>query len=247
MKMLLTRYGRRGDKRKRSSRSKFSQRKSSRSSAYAPTIVHSRGTNPQNAVSFRGHGFPDRLTTNLVFADNFILDPNAGTPSPFLVFRLTSLFDPVFAIGGGQPTYFDQLAQIYRRYIVNGAKITATFSRGTTTAADIGPYICGIQCSDQSTLPSTSMGTLVSSPNVVHKMVSQEDGSVSVTQTYSRKQTYPDNDTNLQARTDANPAVEWLAKVFASPVGINIEAPINCFLVIEYNATFSDVTQVVDL
>lgn len=206
-----------------------------------------RGTNPQNQVSFKGYGFPDRLTTNLVYADSFILDPSAGTPMPFKVYELTTGFDPDFSLGGGQPTYWDQISTIYSRYTINGAKITATFSKSTTVTANEGPYLCGIQCSDASTLPTSNPGGLISSPNASWKLVNQEDGSVSVVATYSKRNTFPDFTDGLQARTNANPGIHWYAKVFGGPQGINVETPINVVILIEYNVTFSDVIQVVDV
>lgn len=205
-----------------------------------------RGTNPQNAVVFRGIGFPDRLTTNLVYAESIVLDPSALTIMPFVTYNLASLFDPQVALGGGQPTYFDQLSLVYQRYIVNGAKITVTFSRGTTTTTSVGPYLCGIQTSDAIGLPTTSPGALISSPNCVSRFVTVEDGSQSVVQTYSRRQTYPNDDSSLQARINANPTINWYAKVFAGPQSLDVEVPINAMVVIEYNCTFSTVTQVTD-
>lgn len=221
-------------------------RSGARKSTYGPGRYMSTGTNPNNHVSFRGTGFPDRLTTNLVYAESIILDPSVGTPTPVAVFSLNSLYDPNTAVGGGQPTYFDQLATVYSRYVVNGAKITATFSRGTTTGANIGPYLCGIQCSDLTSLPTTNVSALMSVPNTVSRLVSQEDGSTSIVQTYSKKNTYPDFTDNVQARINANPLIQWYAKVFASPQGIEIDTAINCTVVIEFNATFSDVFQQVD-
>ena len=147
---------------------------------------------------------------------------------------------------GGQPTYFDQLALVYGRYIVNGAKVTCTFSRGTTTTANVGPYLCGIQTSDSTSLPTTAPGGLISSPNCVSKFVTQDDGSVPITQTYSKRQTYPDFDSALQARTNADPTLAWYAKVFAGPQGVDIDTPINVMVIIEFNATFSDLKQVID-
>jgi len=187
------------------------------------------------------------LTTNLLYAESFILDPSVSTPCPFQVYLINSVFDPNWAIGGGQPTYFDQLATVYDRYIVNGAKISATFSRSTATAAGIGPYLCGIQMSDQATLPSTSPSQLMSSPNTIARLVSQEDGSTTVTQTYSRAKVYPDFTDALNPRTTANPTIGWFAKVFATPQGINIDEPINCTIIVEFNVTFSDTKQVVDV
>lgn len=214
--------------------------------AYAPSTYFTRGTNPQNAVSFRGKGFPDRLTTNLVFCDSIILDPSAGTPMPFTNWRLNSLYDPNAQLGGGQPTYFDQLAIIYDNYIVNGCKITATFSRGSTTTANVGPYLCGIQCSELNSLPTTNPGGLMSAPNTISRLVSQDDGSVQIVSTYSKAKTFPDTYDALNANIGANPAQSWYAKVFAGPQGVDVDIPINVTIVMEFNATFSDVKQVVD-
>lgn len=205
-----------------------------------------RGTNPENSVTFRGKGFPDRLTTNLVYSDTFILTPSAGTPTPFKTYNLTSCFDPDVALGGTQPTYFDQLAAVYSRYIVNGAKITAMFSRATAIAADIGPYISGITMSDSTSLPSTNAQILMSAPGTGFELVSQESATIKVVQTYSKKNTYPDIFSTVQSRVNANPAVAWYAKVFSSPQGVNVTTPINVVVVIEYNVTFSDVLGIVD-
>ena len=172
-----------------------------------------RGTNPQNQTTFKGKGFPDRLTTNVVYSDSFILDPSAVTPTPYKTYRLTSGFDPDNSLGGGQPTYWDQLATVYSRYRVNGAKITATFSKSSTITANEGPYICGIECSDSTSLPTTNAGVLISLPNTTFRIVGQEDGSKSVVATYSANNTYPDFADGLQARMSANPTVNWYANV----------------------------------
>lgn len=217
-----------------------------RRNAYSP-YRSTRGTNPENSVSFKGKGFPDRLTTNLVYSDSFILDPSAGTPCPVKTYVMSSAYDPDNALGGTQPTYWDQLAAVYGRYMVNGAKMTAIFSRSTTVLGDVGPYICGISASDAATLPSTNAQVLMSAPNTGFRVVNQEDGSVTVTSTYSQKNTFPEFNSALQARTNANPTINWFAKVFASPQGINVEVPINVVVIIEFNVTFSDVTQIVDV
>lgn len=240
-------------KRKRDQKAKTPRRyskKARQSSIVKKTYDHinyfKTGTNAANHVVFRGIGFPDRLTTNLVYSESLVLDPSVGTPCPFQTFRLNSAFDPFEPLGGTQPTYFDQLAAVYSRYIVNGSKITVSFSRSTTTAANVGPYLCGIQCSDLNTLPTTDAGILVSAPNTTARFVSDQDGTVMITSTFSRKQTYPDLDDASQARTNANPSVNWIAKVFAAPQGVDVDVPINVLVMIEYNITFSDIVQVID-
>lgn len=205
-----------------------------------------RGTNPKNTAVFRGIGFPDRLFTNLVYSDSFILTPSAGTITPFMVFQLNSIFDSQYALGGGQPTYYDQLALVYKRYKVLGAKITCNYSYGNTTTAGVGPAIVGIQCSDLTTLPTTDAGTLISSPNVGYDVLVVGDTPKNVVQTYSAKATYPDQDALLTATFGANPDRGWFAKVFASPQGLEVTAPINVVMMIEFNVELTDVLQVTD-
>ena len=75
---------------------RFKKRKttSRKITAYDKTNYLTSGTNPQNTVVFRGIGFPDRLTTNVVYADSIVLDPSVGVVVPFVVYNLASLFDP---------------------------------------------------------------------------------------------------------------------------------------------------------
>lgn len=205
-----------------------------------------RGTNPQNVVRVRGIGMPDRLITNLVYSDSLILDPSAGTPTPYFVINMASAFDPQFAIGGGQPTYWDQLALIYKKYQVVGCKVTANFSYATQLLGGVGPSLVGIECSDIGTIPTGDAGTLISSPNTSFELLSIQDGTKSVVATYSPKNTFPNELSGTVALTSASPALSWLAKIFASPQGTDVEQPINLVIMVEYCVEFSDLLGVVD-
>lgn len=206
-----------------------------------------RGTNPQHHVRFRGYGFPDRLTTNLVYSEDITLTPTAVQPTQGASYRLTSCFDPQNALGGGQPTYFDQLAAVYDRYKVEGSKITCLFSIPTTTVAGVGPYICGITCSDVTTIPTADAGLLVAAPNTSYCVMVPEDGTTTTVATYSAKAVYPNQTDNLQARVNANPGVNWFANIFISPQGTVLTQPVNVLVIIEYNVTFSDIKNTVDV
>lgn len=197
-------------------------------------------------VRVKGIGLPDRLNTNLVYSDAFPLDPSAGTPTPFAAYRMTSVFDPDNALGGGQPTYHDQLAAMYKYYIVKGAKITATFGYSNQTAAGVGPALCGVQCSDVTTIPSTDSGVLISAPNTSYAMLTPGGEAVKVVATYSAKNTFPYDMADLTAGVSSNPAINWFAKVFASPIGSEQEAPISCTIIIEYNVEYHNLLQLVD-
>lgn len=206
-----------------------------------------RGTNPQFHARFLGYGFPDRLTTNLVYTEDIILTPTQLNPLQGASYRLTSCFDPQNALGGGQPQYFDQLAGVYDRYKVNGSKITCVFAIPSTTVAGVGPYICGITCSDQTTIPTPDAAALIAAPNTSYTVMVPEDGSQQAVATYSSKAVYGEQMDNLQARCNANPNVNWYANVFIAPTGTVLTQAVNVIVIIEYNVTFSDVKNVVDL
>lgn len=213
--------------------------------AYAP-YNGIRGTNPTSLVRVRGIGMPDRLITNLVYSDNKTLTPGAGSLG-FSVFRLNSVFDPDEAVGGGQPTYHDQISTMYKRYRVLGAKITAHFSYASGITAGIGPAICGIQCSDVNTIPTSDVGGVISLPNTGYAMLSPNGDPVKVVATYSQKNTYPGQSMDLTANVGANPLFAWLAKVFAGSLGSTDTTAIQCVVVIEYCVEYSDLLQVVDV
>lgn len=233
--------------RKRRSGNQLSRSSKRQRQAYAPSKTLISGTNPQNHVVVRGIGMPDKLTTNLVYSDSFVLDPTAASPFQSKRFRWNSVFDPDYEVGGGQPTYFDPLSAMYERYLVNGAKLTAVFSRSTATTANIGPYICGIATSGGTSVVTTDTGSLISTPNVNYALVSDQDGSVPVVSTYSAKKCFDPVDNTDGSQTTTNPTRTWLAHVFAQPQGVDVEAPINVVVMIEYNVTFSGLRAVVDL
>jgi len=62
----------------------------------------------------------------------------------FYGIRMNGAYDPVLAIGGGQPTYWDYFASLYRKYNVLGSKITVKFGLPLSTTAGDGPYHVGI-------------------------------------------------------------------------------------------------------
>lgn len=205
------------------------------------------GTNPSRSMVFKGVGFPDRLTTNLVYTDSFILTPSAGNIIPSKCYRMNGPFDPDFALGGGQPTYYDQLAIIYRRYVVNGAKLTAMFSRSSTTAANIGPYVVGITCSTNQTTPiGGGASAQMQLPNTTYDVLAQDDGTRVVVSTFSKKANLPSLMDAGQSLNNALPAQLWNAVLWASPQGVDVVAPVNVILKLEMNVTWSETQQVVD-
>jgi len=196
----------------------------------------SRGTNPQNVLVHRGYGFPDALITNIQYCETVSLVPTVGAPCPSYGFRLTSLFDPDFSGIGTQPYFFDQLAAVYDRYKVLGAKISVTFGYESQTAAGVGPTIVGIQCGEIGALSVTSGNVLRMTANVNSDLLTTQSDTKTVVATYSPRLAYGDTiQDGLTARINANPTQNWNAFVFAAPQGTDFTKPITAVVTIEYN------------
>lgn len=70
---------------------------------------------------FPGIGFPDRLRCHLKYCQIITMTVAA---SMYQVFNANSLFDPDNTGTGHQPTYFDQLSAVYKKYLVVGVQMT---------------------------------------------------------------------------------------------------------------------------
>jgi hypothetical protein len=70
-----------------------------------------------------GGGMPLSLHTKLRYHESFSLNPGAGTFAAAF-YRANGLFDPTVAVGGHQPSGFDQLMQFYNHFTVVGADAT---------------------------------------------------------------------------------------------------------------------------
>lgn len=86
---------------RRSVRKKTRWTPKSKPTALVQADTSIRGTNPARSLVFKGTGFPDRLTTNLVYTDSFLLVPSAGNVIPARAYRASSVFDPDNLLGGG--------------------------------------------------------------------------------------------------------------------------------------------------
>lgn len=71
-------------------------------------------------------GFPNKYYTRLRYAQIISIDPSNSGLSATHVFRANSLYDPDLTGAGHQPLYRDELALIYGKYCVMGAKCTMT-------------------------------------------------------------------------------------------------------------------------
>lgn len=90
--------------------------------SYAPT------SSAWNRLKNRGP-FPAGMSYDFTYSSfNTLLNGAVSTFGTEHVFRLNSLFDPDFSVGGHQPYGFDQVTPIYSRYKVHAVTIEIDFA-----------------------------------------------------------------------------------------------------------------------
>lgn len=209
-------------------------------------IDTNRGTNPQHMVVHRGIGLPEKFRTRLVWNESVVFSGFGTTVTQEYSVRLNGPFDPQYAFGGTQPTYYDQLAALYNSYMVRGAKISVTFALPAGSAAGDGPYIVGINCG-RTTIPTTGPPELIGAPNTGHKLLMAGGNPVTVTQTYSPRILEPTGEgDDIQSLTSGTPTRGWLANVFASPQGASTAGTCNAVITVEYLVDFFELKSITD-
>lgn len=220
-----------------------------RRSAYTNLPVN-MGTNPQRMLVHRGVGLPDRFRTKLQFSESIALSGFGTTITQFYGVRMNGPYDPVLAIGGGQPTFFDMFAGLYDRYNVVGAKITATFALPTTAAAGDGPYMIGITGTRSPTIPTTDAPTLATCPSTSSTVIMTSGDIKKLTATYSEKLLSVDGSSGNDETAsviNSTPNAGYNAHIWASPQGTSTAGSVNVVFVIEYIVDFYQLRSIVDL
>jgi len=139
------------------------------------------------------------------------------------VFRLNSLFDPDFTATGHQPLGFDQWAQFYNHYVVNGCE----WEIQTIPSESIQPVLTGAYVSDDSSIPSNAtdlmeLGAEISLGNVYTGDAVSTHGSIDIAEFFRRPRGGLALDDNLKAAVTSNPFEQvYLNIVAQSPVGIS--------------------------
>lgn len=187
------------------------------------------------------YGFPDRLSTKLIYADVITLTTPAGAgATQYYSFRMNSCYDPDLTSTGHQPQWWDQLTTVYNNYRVKGSKITATFSPYTVslTGAVAGPYIVGITTSSTSTLSASSPYALVEDANGVNAMLGDKSGGNNIktmSNTFSplRDLGVASDDGDLSAVYNANPSRQFYAHVWCKDVASIVASVITVHVKLE--------------
>lgn len=194
-------------------------------------------------------GFPKNYTCKLRYVETVSFDPTA-TNTPIYVFRCNGVFDPDYTNTGHQPAGFDQLAQMYGYYSVQGAALTAKIVGSAATGATISQAL-GVHMGVSPTLP-THAGTVTnlveSGPQLYNTWTNVKTDNPTGTRPLkmlwntrrSKKLAYWDNDENT-ANTGALPGRQDYFVVYATNNGLGLENPvrIDVMVKIDYIVKFT--------
>lgn len=125
------------------------------------------------------------------YSQEVSIDPSAIGNATY-TWRMNGIHDVDFAVGGHQPMGYDQMAAVYNRYKVNGARMTATC---INTADTTSSYYMFINYSDSSTfvivpaIGATPLSTLLEQKGNVKRLFTGATkdltGNTALTRTYN--------------------------------------------------------------
>lgn len=190
---------------------------------------------------------PDRMRVKLEY--NQLVPTSGAAPAWQYIFRGNSMYDPDYAIGGGQPVGFDQMKTLYNRYEVSASSIIVkVLNCGTTT----GSY------TRVAVYPSLSTGTLamdaaIANPYSTHKLISANAGMNEATlRNYiSTKKIFGEMtlvDDDYSALVAVNPVNTWYWQINAESIDKTTNLANNFYdVLITYYVDFSERVPLVDV
>ncbi len=152
-----------------------------------PVRAPTRFRIPNSVAGYRT-GFPKQLTMSHTYhmTQEFQQAANPND-SAFINIRCNGMFDPEFAIGGHQPSYFDITSSIYDHYQVVSSVCKVRFTR----AGDSNdPWVFGILINDDGVVNNANLHTLCEQPSATYKMVGGFDDVEEVTKYWSAKSAF---------------------------------------------------------
>lgn len=185
--------------------------------------------------------FPNAIRTKLVYVTNG--DDTTAGGTGYLYFRGNSVYDPDYAVGGGQPQFYDQLAVLYQRYFVHASQIDVHL----TTTDDV-PYTCVLVGANNATALTTPQFCEFSGA-VVRHLGHLDNTSTRMTLSTSAKRMLqlmnPQDNPNASSATNTDPALFWLWWVqYTNTDGGN--CAIHYTVRITYDVEFYELKNVVD-
>lgn len=210
-------------------------------------LTRTQGSMPKLSVPRRIYGFPDTLVTKLKYSDLITLTSTANSLARY-TFQINNLYDPDYSGTGHQPMFFDQYTPIYSRYVVLGAKLTASFSpiaNTISTAQPSGSLVVGIFEDYDTSFVATNISWLMESNNSTTAFLNNANGGNNVktmSAMYSPQQSLgvsPEDDVvSALVSTAAGPARGYYTNVFMTETGLGSPSSCNVKVDIEFTVRF---------
>lgn len=166
--------------------------------------------------------FTDTYRANMRYCTTLTFNPTLGQNTSHS-FSMNSLFDPDRTGVGHQPMGFDQLAALYHRYLVLGAKITVVYQSNITEVTDQGVVGLTIHPTQTFTTSNEDLPGLVEQGKTVFKQLGIASGGTprgTLSYKVSLKKEFGCKDLRDQideygALTASNPTNEVFASLWA--------------------------------
>lgn len=205
--------------------------------------VVNTGQAKKDSVVYRGIGIPNQFFTKLKYNQTFSI-----TATPYLetLIRSNSVFDPVYALGGGQPMYLDEFAQLYNRYTVYASSITLTFIQRTAQTEASYVKVGVYPLVDTSTAGSVSEAT--ERDNCIYAQLGPNTGDQGIVNMNAygkiykiagRDKTEAGDDT-MSATVTADPAISPLWHIFTGTLDGITDVNVYVDMTITYYVKFYD-------
>lgn len=187
-----------------------------------------------------GMGFPKRAKMTHKY---FEIATLVATGGAFQVtnYRANGMYDPTVAVGGHQPIYFDQMAAIYRHWVVLGSKITVT----PVSTAPNG-YTLALYLNDDASAVTTMAAAVEQSKSKFTVVQPQDKGQI-LTMGWSAKQTFggdPESMEELQGTVAADPNEQSHFTIAMQPTDGVTGTTVQVAVQIEYIAVWSELADV---
>lgn len=185
----------------------------------------------------KGFGVPDRIRTKLKYVTQASW---SGSITPAnRSFRLNSVFDPDYAVGGSQPSWFDSYAALYEEYLVLKAHVKVVLINANTATAK-----AAVAISDDNDISSMSTDDLAAQKRAVLTILGGNTGMNKWT--YRRTvdmadihgQPNLDSDPDQYALVSANPVDDCLVSISVSDLAGSTNVAVFAYIEIDYDVVF---------
>lgn len=184
-------------------------------------------------------GVPPQLRVVHRYSDTLTFTHGGSAAAAYKQYVANGMYDPDVSAGGHQPMYFDELAALYRHYMVTSSKVTVEFS----TAANSVPHVIGVCLDDDQTLAGTSMESLSERPSST--TLELAPGTTrKITKYFSLKRNFGNVSLGVntfQGSPSTNPTEQMVFVLFSRPVLFTDTPTIYIKVSIEYNAVWTEI------